>query len=287
MWGKFMDKKLVRIGNSILENGFAETLATSNYNRNELLAILDILRFERKIPQSKRCQISKIIREFCFSAVFQDLSIGVLSDTHIRFNKTNWDYIYRCYDEFAKRNIQTVLHLGDFYEGYYLYRQSHASKLYYQDICMNQLKEFEEYYPTGFTTYVCLGNHDAQFSEVSIDLLNFMMRTRKDVIPLGYGISYVKWGKQTILMKHPVKNKKLFVPPVINTHMQLIGHSHFFTYDLIKQKIKIPTCSDNHPNQCTDGNSQPGFLILEKSDDHLMLERYVFSDDSGSRVLKM
>lgn len=282
-----MEKKFIQLGVSILEQGFDSVLASNLYTRNELLAILDMLRFAKFVSKAQKNQILKIMQQSYYSQSFDDLRIGVLADTHIHKQKTNWEYIYRCYDEFAKRDIKTVLHLGDFYDGYYNYRNPKKKTDFYQSICMSQLEEFERKYPTGFTTYVCFGNHDAQFYQVYFDLFSLMNRTRKDVVGLGYGVSYVKWGKKSIMMKHSLGNKKILQPPAIHTNIGLYGHSHFFQFDQVVNKIRVPTCSDNHPNGCVDKNSSPGFLILENKDDDFFLERYVFLDHGVSRVLKI
>lgn len=283
-----MNKNYISVANRVLEHGFESVLKKSRYSRSELLGILEIVRYYKTTSKHNQTKLQRLIRNNCFSYFLEADKIGVLSDTHIQTasGKTNWDYIYWCYDFFASKGIKDVFHLGDMFDGYYMYKYLNDNN-YFQNICHEQLEEFHKNYPEGFNTYVVFGNHDAQFYKVSIDLYKILSNLRLDVIPLGYEVAYIDWCDQSVLLKHPAKCKDLLHPPVLNADIKLFGHSHFYTYDVVNSRIKVPTCSNNHPNGTRFGNSRAGFLILEKNDESFSLERYVFEESGYQKILKL
>lgn len=261
-------KQYLNIGSSIEQNGFEYFLHHSDYTYNELLGILDYLLHLKDNSKEKKVY-REYIQSYLCQATFQDIKIGVLSDTHIGDKGARWEMISGAYEEFAHQNITHVLHLGDMMNGKY---GNYYKKQYSIEKCYDQINQIERLYPKDFLTYILFGNHEYSFLQFGIDPVKEIQSRNPHLQVLGYRSAYVKWRSKILYLKHDI-HKNLFCAPYhYKNDLVLRGHSHTFSYDSYKRILNVPTCSKNYPN----GTGDSGFLILRMKHDHIYMNYYEF-----------
>lgn len=119
-----------------------------------------------------------------------EITIGVVSDTHIGSREQALDELHTTYAEFEARGIDTVLHAGDLVAGVGIYRGQVANGLLPG---MHTYKEQVDYatevYPLidGITTYIIAGNHDieGEAGRIGADPVQAVCHRRRDFVYCG------------------------------------------------------------------------------------------------------
>lgn len=144
--------------------------------------------------------------------------IGVVSDTHLTSDAERLDLVRLAYDEFARRGITTVFHVGDLMDGHDVYR-GHNQFLKVHG-AQAQAKYFIEKYPRkpGIITYAISGNHDcADYLKTGMDQVSLVVNGfehqgrhvegRKDIVYLGqYAHKLILPQEITVELLHPRGN---------------------------------------------------------------------------------
>lgn len=164
------------------------------------------------------------------------MKIGCITDTHIAFKKSNINfhsYFQKFYDdiffpELKKRNIKTVIHLGDAFDnrkGIDYWGLEWAQKIVY-----DRLKDL------GITVYQICGNHDATMRTTNkYNAIGTLLRYYENVIPIvepteinleGIKILFVPWickdnEEETFNLINQTTAKLLF------GHLELSGFTLF------------------------------------------------------------
>ena len=275
------DLEIITIAKEVERKGFSFVTKRYKYSHRELLSILYTASTFSMINKKQRQTFLTLVEQELFKIKLKDEKLGVIADTHIGHENQNLEYIKRAYDSFARRGITNVLHVGDLLEGYsnYLYENQKQNR------CRKELEILKQEYPKGFTNYISFGNHEEQFELVGIDLYNALPKYRKDFVPLGTGYGYVLWRKKRIALKHKTR---IYKKPIYlyNCDLYLEGHSHFYNCQSKHNLLKVPTCSNVHPNQREKEKYEPGFLILERKEEEIVSSRYIFENNIPKLILK-
>jgi len=119
-----------------------------------------------------------------------EVTIGIVSDTHLGSREQALDELYATYQEFESRGIDTVLHAGDLVAGVGIYRGQVANGLMpglhtYKE----QVDYATEAYPLidGITTYIIAGNHDVEgeAGRIGADPVQAVSHRRRDFVYCG------------------------------------------------------------------------------------------------------
>lgn len=119
-----------------------------------------------------------------------EITIGIVSDTHIGSREQALDELHTIYHEFEARGIDTVLHAGDLVAGVGIYRGQVANGLLPG---MHTYKEQVDYatevYPRidDITTYIIAGNHDieGEAGRIGADPVQAVCHRRRDFVYCG------------------------------------------------------------------------------------------------------
>lgn len=122
----------------------------------------------------------------------EELTFGVVSDTHLGSNEEALDELHLAYDIFEQEGVTEVLHAGDLTCGLGIFRgQAPEIKIHTLD---NQVKYAVENYPerAGIRTRMISGNHDLEgdAGKVGFDPVAAVAREREDIEYLG---AYSAW----------------------------------------------------------------------------------------------
>lgn len=200
---------------------------------------------------SLKISLDKCTNTDCFS-------IGIISDTHIGNNKDCLAAIHAAYNEFLKRNIYTVVHLGDVIEGDHTsLSQRYADSYEQTSLLIHQ-------YPCAseINTILLLGNHDYHCIRYNqTDIKELIESERTDLKVLGYGVGILSIAEDYIYLRHKIPS---FISPLFPFNQEgkilLTGHSHSFKVEGYRvRKIRVPSLSQlsNDPKI-----ENPCFLIL-------------------------
>lgn len=275
-FGGFFMKEYYTIAKEIQKLGVQKVAHRRNCTVNELIAILDRVSSDGKVSKSERNDFRNLLEQIRFLLYLNAKKMAILSDTHIGHEKANFDYIKRAYDYFDKLGIQVVFHVGDLFEGFEHFNLKHKKRC--KSECIKQLNLFSENYPKGFQNYIVLGNHEVQFLNLGIDLVQEIPEYHENFTVLGYGRAYVKCQSYKISFSHSV-SKKILVPYYrSDCDLNLFGHSHFYFYNEELSSIKIPTCSNNQMYGFYGEEGKPGFIVLNFEEDFIESQRFMILD---------
>lgn len=275
------DLEIIAIAKEVETKGFSIVMKKCQYSREQLIKILYSASQQEVINRWQRRKFLTLLEQELFEIKLEEPKIGVLADTHIGHKNQSLEYIKRAYEAFDRSGITNILHVGDLLDGY----PNHIPDNQKQNYCRKELEILKEEYPTGFTNYVIFGNHEELFELVGIDLYQELLRYRDDFIPLGTGYGYVTWKNKKIALKHKTRINQ---NPVVlrDCDVYLEGHSHFYDCKIEYNLLKVPTCSDVHPNGIVKGKHAPGFLILERKEEKIVSHRYIFEDNKAQHAFK-
>ena len=155
------------------------------------------------------------------------IKVMLVSDTHLGHINDSIECIDSMYNYCAKEGIHIILHAGDFFEGIFDSRKKLCKFTNAEDQISYGLKKYP--YDKNILNFILLGNHDATFmTEAGIDIKNVILDRRPDLIPIGYGYSYIVLKNYMILIRHQKQNIKI-KNPIQNNIIYLYGHSHSYS----------------------------------------------------------
>jgi predicted phosphodiesterase len=168
-----------------------------------------------------------------------EIKIAVVSDTHFGSSfaaETELNHFYKYIDTLG---IKTVLHIGDFTDGWY---QQRATSIFEQTAVgfTNQLNYFVKHYPKikGIKTYGCSGNHDqTHMYNGGANIGEIISKLRDDFVYLGHNHAFFKISdKVKISLIHPTDGSSQALSykiqqvidrnPERKSEIMLIGHYH-------------------------------------------------------------
>lgn len=250
-------------------------------NHTAMLGIIDYGLHDKDVSDDKRWILNKLKYNYQFSLVLKDSKYGIISDTHIGNEKDSPYYIKRAFILLNKAGIKKIFHTGDILDSYDErcdLTKDELIRLHY-----NQITRFHDIWPTNVTTYAILGNHDAKFKRLGINLYKEL--SKDTFIILGAGGAYVKCSNYKLFLEHEVSPSTL-VPPHYNYDVILKGHSHFFKFKENRNIFRVASCSNLQPNSYSLGYYAPGFATISTTDG-LVIDGYNFTKDETVHTLTL
>lgn len=186
---------IARRGHTVEE--LADALDVSPKRVRELLAVLRVEGFrvpEEDEPGGIRLQRIAPDKLNLHRSLLEgrDLTIGLVSDTHLSSREEAVPELNLAYDVFAERGITEVWHAGDFTAGVDIFR-TQASELKHHTF-EQQVEYLVDAYPQrpGITTRGISGNHDIEggFGKIGANPVAAMAARRDDIEFLG---DYSAW----------------------------------------------------------------------------------------------
>ncbi len=178
--------------------------------------------------------------------------VGVVSDTHLGHREAAEPFLHWCYDHFAERGIETVLHCGDLTEGpgergY----NGHANAVWHSCQTWQGLEEYVvENYPCvdGITTYAIASSKSHcgwEYNASGIDMLSNIangrhgLPARTDIVYRGHDITDVELGGVKFRLFHPDGGKAYALSYKLQKFVEampggskpdvfLVGHYHSY-----------------------------------------------------------
>ena len=251
------------------------------FNHTAMLGLIDYGLHLKDISEDKIKILNKLKYKYQFSLVLKDSKYGIISDTHIGNVKDSFYYIKKCTNLLKQNDINKVLHTGDILDSY-----DERSDLTYDELIKlhyKQIVRFHDIWPTDIITYAILGNHDAKFKRLGINLYKEL--SKDTFIILGVGGAYLKCSNYKIFLEHEVSPSTL-VPPHYNYDLILKGHSHFFKFKENRNVFRIASCSNLQPNSYSLGYYAPGFATISTTDG-LVIDGYNFAKDETVHTLTL
>lgn len=123
-----------------------------------------------------------------------ELTVGLVSDTHLCSSHEALGELHAAYDEFERRGITTVLHSGDLVAGCGIFKgQASELKVHTYE---GQVDYAVEHYPRrdGIRTLMISGNHDLEgdFGKAGADPVRATAAQREDITYLGEYSAHVE-----------------------------------------------------------------------------------------------
>ena len=196
----------------------------------------------------------------------QELKFMVISDTHIGHRKANMGYIYKIYEYANNNNINMFIHAGDLLDG------NRQSDLSLDDQIVTLIDDYPK--ERNSLTFISFGNHEEDFAtQKFIDLGRVISREREDLIPLGYGNSFINILDNQISISHEGKFP-------IGKALKIAGHSHRFKFitDLNYPIIVCPTLSDYLHVRDYPGAIELHIAVDNGKFSHLIIKHLVISE---------
>lgn len=170
------------------------------------------------------------------------IELGIVADTHIGSKWQQETYLKEAYDEFERRGITTVLHLGDISEG-----QSNRPEHRYEVFAHGadaQAEYIINNYPkkNSITTYFLTGNHDGWFMKSGgISIGKLIANERPDMVWIGDSKARIEIQNVKIDMIHPGDGSNRTVSLALQTAASVInkddmpdilvsGHHHRYAH---------------------------------------------------------
>lgn len=170
------------------------------------------------------------------------ISIGIISDTHMGSAYACQDVLDAAYDTFERSGIKRVYHAGDLLDGIRMYR-GHEFEVRHHGLDA-QVEHCVNYYPRrdGIETFFITGNHDLAFlRSAGVDVGHMIAKERPDMIYCGRESAsvFLMHGDKKIHLKlmhprggtayamsyHPQKIVNSFAGGE-KPHLLILGHYH-------------------------------------------------------------
>lgn len=123
-----------------------------------------------------------------------EVSVGVVSDTHLGANEEALEELHLAYDIFQKKGIREVWHAGDWGTGVGMFRTHHSEA--HVHTADEQVEYLVENYPRrkGIVTRGISGNHDieGEFGKAGFDPVAALANKRDDIDYLGIYSAYLE-----------------------------------------------------------------------------------------------
>ena len=200
----------------------------------------------------------------------KDENILLVSDQHLGSKEESIFYQELAEDFRKQNNINIVLNGGDIGDGMLDYDKKYGTVQRQVDHILDVIPRL------GGEKYILGGNHDNHYLKKGIDILQ-LLEEDSSIHGVGYYQSYFKIYDKLISFNH---NSKMQEDKLLDKDFTISGHSHLFVGE--KKKVKLPTLSDNNPNDINFITS-PGFVLLRtnKVKNQIILDfsRYIVNDN--------
>ena len=235
----------------------------------EILQVYYLLLNKENIPSDMEYNIRQEYLKHISFLNIEDDKVLFVSDQHIGSKGENLFYQELAEDFRKSNNINIVLNGGDIGDGMLDYDKKYST-------VPLQIEHILESVPKlGGEKYILAGNHDKRYLKKGIDILQ-LLEEDSNIHGVGYYQSYFKIYDKLISFTH---NSRFPNDKLLTKDFTISGHSHLFVGE--KKKIKLPTLSDNNPNNINFITS-PGFVLLRtnKLKDQIVLDftRYIVND---------
>lgn len=237
----------------------------SVYDDEGTIYVHNRIRFYKTIPG-----LSGNEKGLDLSSVFggETIRFGVVSDTHIGHKQAAIKELNKFYDLLEEEGIDTVFHVGDLTDGYYVQRPTSVLE---QDAVgyTNQLKLFVNKYPRkeGITTYCITGNHD--YSHMRNGMANVgeaIESMRDDFVYLGHNFGRLMLRKGlTVSLIHPTDGAGSGLSDKIRAlitknanrraNIMLVGHYHKIAHEFFNGVYGYMVPSFQHKTEFMDDNN--------------------------------
>lgn len=168
----------------------------------------------------------------------KSIRFGVVSDTHLCSRYQQLHHLNAFYSLCARRRIKLVLHCGDVFAGFKVYRGQEFEVFMHG--YASQLKYGIDRYPKrrGIKTKMIAGNHDSSFIKTAgAFIVKELGRRRVDIDYLGEDLAFLKIGGISISLMHGAgggayatsyKSQKIVekMPGGKKPHFLFLGHFH-------------------------------------------------------------
>lgn len=262
------------IGDLFYRN-FYEVAESYHLEHNELLGMLDS--YIQTCEKKEARKLKAILEQHRIVNSFRARRYGIITDTHFgNPSYENWNKVKAAYDFFGERNIHTVLHLGDFFEGYGNRKMQEKEKM---KIRQSRVESFQKNFPNGFKTYVLFGNHDEELFSPEFNLYDEMRKAREDITIMGAGGCFISCLGHVFYLFHPVQT---ISHPFLSNYsitLKLSGHAHYFKYDERGKCFTVAACGD--------AMSYSGFATLFAEENGVTLNGYSFEDKGIKRKISL
>lgn len=270
--GKITKERVLEVVGYYLINGKKATLEAYNFEREDTLRrYIDTAKKEYGFKDITTQQtIQKIINEYSPKELLaiskggrvlpggktktpivnfdgDKICIGVLSDTHLGSAYTDNDLVLQAFEEFAKVNVDMVVHSGDVTEGMsnragHVYELSHIGYSAQKENAIGVLKQWDL-----TPMYVVSGNHDLWFKKSNgADIVNDICDVCPNIIYLGEHEGDINLaGKGTLKLWHGGD-----------------GNSYAISYRL--QKIVESITGGEKPNVLIAGHTHKSMYLYDR-----------------------
>lgn len=285
------DKKILEL--ILEEKSFSEIISTLQISYRNLLC--SVKRLIEKGYDFKKILFSDGRIVLCQKGVYQEqlpkivninfdheeeFRVLFIADLHIGSAKDRLDCVKKVCEYAVSNGINYIFNVGDFIENVYTTSKLRLETLEEQIDCI--INEFP--HDKRLVHLSLYGNHDYYYVDKGgIDVAKEIEKNRSDIISLGYGRGYTKFGKDHICLEHECPNRPGEIRGL--SSIKFIGHSHMYKfYNEHKKAIYVPSLSDEFPSVYSK-NPLKGFLdvtfyfngnrLIEK----LNVQHFVLHDD--------
>lgn len=205
-------KTLKKMGDSASVEALADTLDCAPKKIREALHRLDISGYRINKSDPTKISVQRVPpgpSEEVHKELFEGTKIkfGVVSDTHIGSKTHNREALETAYDIMVDEGIRVVYHVGDFVDGYGIYR--HQARSLYAHTFDEQVELCAEIYPKrdSIITKGIGGNHDleGEFGKMAADPVRAICNQRDDIEYLGPYSAWIELPNGAYIhMLHPM-----------------------------------------------------------------------------------
>ena len=169
-----------------------------NLTNNELIYLSSLLDIDLNM---KVDTFSLIEEPLIIDNNKEHLKLLLMGDTHLCNKCDRVDIIKEVYSKANDKNVDYILHSGDFVDGYPLI--SNYEKMLKENTYDGQIEYTIENYPIYKKTLVISGNHDETwYRRCSKDILEDISNKREDIIYIGPSIRDIYLGNINIKILH-------------------------------------------------------------------------------------
>ena len=150
----------------------------------------------------------------------------LISDLHLGSELERLDLIDKFYDYCSLSNINVIINLGDYLDGYA------GRKPKKVEGAEKQIKHLIKKYPfdKNIINFICYGNHDYDLlTEDGINVASRISAARPDLISTGYGLGIINIKNDQLILRHGIRD---ICCNEVRGKLVLFGHKHHYACDV-------------------------------------------------------
>lgn len=242
------DKVYIVLKNYIKEGKSIKEIAAILDEREDFLVSL-LLDYDKDLDKK---EILKTVKDYYDNIKITEERILLISDQHLGGEYGDKNYLEIAYNYALKRNIKYIINGGDIIEG----NSNQSVRRLKTD---EQLDYIKEIYPSnlGIETLYIYGNHDYNIEYFEGKSLREKLKDKNDMTYIGVKHTFIDINGRKIKLSHE-SEKCYYKLPEYEKELEILGHSHEFVYIEEKNKLYLPTLS----NDFKVSNVKPGFIEL-------------------------